>query len=64
MGAFSKLIKLLAIAGILFFMGLSGEEKDRKKKRIECQNEWKDIWGEIWVTSIPYSGDESLHNKR
>ena len=40
------------------------EESDRKKKRIECQKEWKDIWGEIWITSIPYSGDESLSIKR
>ena len=47
-----------------FLEKCEAEERDRKKKRIETQKEWKDIWGEIWVTSIPYSGDESLHNKR
>ena len=40
------------------------EEKENKKKRLECQKEWKSIWGEIWVPSIAYSGDESLKNKK
>ena len=40
------------------------EEKDRKKKRLEFQKEWKELWGEIWVPSIAYNGDESLTNKK
>ena len=40
------------------------EEMDRKKRRIEYQKEWKELWGEIWVPSIPYNGDESLIMKR
>ena len=40
------------------------EEKENKKKRLECQKEWKSIWGEIWVPSIAYNGDESSRNKK
>ena len=40
------------------------EEKERKKKRLEFQKEWKELWGEIWVPSIAYNGDESLTNKK
>ena len=40
------------------------EEMDRKKRRIEYQKEWKELWGEIWVPNIPYNGDESLIMKR
>ncbi len=40
------------------------EEKENKQKRLECQKEWKSIWGEIWVPSIAYNGDESMKNKK
>ena len=47
-----------------FLEKCEAEEKDRKNRREVCQKEWKDIWGEIWITSIPYSGDESFQKRR
>ncbi len=40
------------------------DEKEIKKKRLEYQKEWRELWGEIWVPSIAYSGDDSLKNKK
>ena len=40
------------------------EDKDLKIKRSECQKEWKELWGQIWVPSVAYTGDESIINKR
>ena len=40
------------------------EEKEMKIKKIECQKEWRELWGEIWVPSVAYNGDESLKNKK
>ena len=40
------------------------DEKEIKKRRLEYQKEWRELWGEIWVPSIAYSGDESLKNKK
>lgn len=40
------------------------DEKEIKKKRLEYQKEWRELWGEIWVPSIAYSGDESLKKKK
>ena len=40
------------------------EEKEIKIKKIECQKEWRDLWGEIWVPSVAYNGDESMKNKK
>ena len=40
------------------------EEKEIKKRRLDIQKEWKDLWGEIWVPSIAYNGDENWTNKK
>ena len=40
------------------------DEKEIKKKRLEYQKEWRELWGEIWVPSIAYSGDDSLKKKK
>ena len=36
------------------------EEIDLKQRQEEYGNLWKKIYGELWVPSVPYSGDESL----
>ena len=40
------------------------EEKDTKKRRQEIQQQWKDLWGEIWVPSIAYNGDDDWTTKK
>ena len=40
------------------------EEKDLKKRRQEIQQQWKDLWGEIWVPSIAYNGDPDWTNRK
>ena len=40
------------------------EENNIKKKRNECKKIWQEIWGEIWIPSIPYNGEQDLVTKR
>ena len=40
------------------------EEKDLKKRRLDIQKQWKDLWGEIWVPSIAYNGDDDWTTKK
>ena len=40
------------------------DEEERKKRRLEYQKEWKDLWGEIWYPTVAYNGDETLIKKR
>jgi hypothetical protein len=40
------------------------EEKEIKKRRQEIQQQWKDLWGEIWVPSIAYNGDDDWTTKK
>lgn len=43
---------------------LEREEIDLKQRREEYQNIWKKIYGELWIPSVPYSGDESLNQPK
>ena len=40
------------------------EENNIKKKRNECKKIWQEIWGEIWIPTIPYNGEQDLVTKR
>ena len=40
------------------------EDKETKKRRQEIQQQWKDLWGEIWVPSIAYNGDDDWTTKK
>ena len=40
------------------------EENNIKKKRNECKKIWQEIWGEIWIPSIAYNGEQDLVTKR
>ena len=40
------------------------EENNIKKKRNECKKIWQEIWGEIWIPSIAYNGEQDLVQKR
>ena len=40
------------------------EDEEAKKKREEIQETWKELWGQIWLPNVPYSGDKTTIHSR